>query len=273
MGQSQRAEKKVPILMYHSISCSTNPKFAQFAVAPTHFAEQMAYLHAHGYTPITVTQWMEAVRQRTTPAKPVILTFDDGMADFHTAALPVLTQYNFTATLYITTSFVEGTCGWLQHEGEAARPMLTWSQIAEVQASGIECGAHTHTHPQLDTLTSAKAQNEIVTCKNILEDHLGVPILSFAYPYGYYTKMIQRLVQAAEYTSACAVKHTMNTETTNSFALTRLMVKATTTMNDFTALLAGKGTSSMALSTAYARMRTPVWQLLRRGSALARGSK
>jgi len=273
MGQPQRAEKKVPVLMYHSISRSTNPKFAQFAVAPTRFAEQMAYLHAHGYTPITVTQWMEAIRQRTTPEKPVILTFDDGMADFHTAALPVLTQYNFAATLYITTSFVEGTCGWLQHEGESARPMLTWSQIAEIQASGIECGAHTHTHPQLDMLTAAKAQDEIVTCKNILEDYLSVPILSFAYPYGYYTKTTQRLVQAANFTSACAVKHTMNTETTNPFALTRLMVKATTTMNVFIDILTGKWTHGIALSTTYARMRTPVWQLVRRSSALAIGSK
>lgn len=268
-------EKKIPILMYHSISCSTNPKFAQFAVPPAHFAQQMAYLNHSGYTPITVTQWTDALGQQATmlPEKPIILTFDDGMADFYTEALPILTQYGFGATLYIATSYVEGTCGWLQHENEATRPMLTWRQVAEIQASGIECGAHTHTHPQLDVLAAPKVREEIVTCKSILEDHLGQRVLSFAYPYGYYTKATQRLVQAADYTSACAVKHMMNAASTNPFALTRLMVKATTNISDFGATLTGKGTHSMALSTAYARMRTPVWQLVRRGSSLAMGSR
>jgi peptidoglycan/xylan/chitin deacetylase (PgdA/CDA1 family) len=259
-------EKKIPILMYHSISCSTNPRFAQFAVSPIRFAEQMTYLHEHGYTPVTVTQWVESLR-RQLPEKLVILTFDDGMADFYTNALPILARYGFGATLYITTSFVGGACGWLQREGEATRRMLTWSQIAEIQAAGIECGGHTHTHPQLDMLPLTKARSEIVTCKRMLEDALGQQVQSFAYPYGYYTKAIQRLVQAAGYTSACAVKHSMNAETTNLFALTRLMVEAATDMSDFENLLTGR--SSYRLSTIYARMRTPVWQVVRRSTSLA----
>ncbi len=265
-------EKKIPILMYHSISCSINPRFAQFTVSPTHFAEQMAYLHEHGYTPVTVTQWVESLTQKTIqlPEKLVILTFDDGMADFYTDALPILARYGFGATLYITTSFVGGTCGWLTHEGEATRLMLSWRQIAEIQAAGIECGGHTHTHPQLDVLPLTKARSEIVTCKRMLEDALGQQVQSFAYPYGYYTKTTQRLVQAAGYTSACAVKHSMNVETTNLFALTRLMVKATTSISEFEALLTGK--SSYTLSTIYARMRTPVWQVVRRGTSLTRKS-
>ena len=268
-------EKKIPILMYHSISCSTNPSFAQFTVSPTRFAEQMAYLHEHSYTPITITQWRNALTQKTMqlPEKPVILTFDDGMADFYTNALPILTRYGFGATLYIATSFVGGTCGWLQREGEATRPMLTWRQIAEIQAAGIECGSHTHTHPQLDVLPSTKARSEIITCKRILEDTLGQQVQSFAYPYGYYTKTTQRLVQAAGYTSACAVKHNMNAETTNLFALTRLMVKATTSISDFEALLTGKNSYGMTLSTIYARMRTPVWQVVRRSTAVATGNR
>ncbi len=269
-------EKKIPILMYHSISCSTNPSFAQFTVSPTRFAEQMAYLHEYGYTPVTITQWVDALARKAMqplPEKLVVLTFDDGMADFYTDALPILTRYGFGATLYIATSFVGGTCGWLQREGEATRPMLTWRQIAEIQASGIECGSHTHTHPQLDVLPSTKARNEIVTCKRVLEDTLGQQVQSFAYPYGYYTQATQRLVQAAGYTSACAVKHSMNAETTNLFALTRLMVKATTSISNFEALLTGKNSYSMTLFTTYARIRTPVWQLVRRGSSLATGNR
>lgn len=255
--------KNVPILMYHSISHSTNPKFAQFAVPPAQFAEQMAYLHDHGYTPLTVTELVTRSVERL-PEKPVVLTFDDGMADFFTKALPVLTRYNFAATLYIVTSFVGGSCSWLQREGEAGRAMMTWKQIVLAQLAGIECAAHSHTHPQLDTLPPAQAQHEIRISKRFLEEHLGQSVTSFAYPYGYYTPETQRVVQEAGYTSACAVKHAMHTAATQPFALPRLMVKPTTTLEDFADLLSGKSTLSSALFTAYARMRTPVWQIVRR---------
>src|SRR5690349_8552251 len=102
---------KVPILMYHSISDQAAPRFKQFAVPQKVFAAQMEYLHTHGYTPITVTQYLEAKKQNGTglPAHPVILTFDDGFADFYSAALPILKQYGFPATLYVTTAYINGT--------------------------------------------------------------------------------------------------------------------------------------------------------------------
>ncbi len=236
----------------------------QFAVPPARFTDQMAYLHAHGYTPMTVTQLVQCT---ALPEKPVILTFDDGMADFYTEAWPILTHYHFPATLYIVTAFVNGTCDWLTHEGESSRLMVTWEQISHMQAAGIECGAHTHSHPQLDMLSPEKAHDEITTSKKLLEEHLGQSVTSFAYPYGYYTTTIQQQVQAAGYTSACAVNHAMHTSGTHPFTLSRLMVKASTTLEDFSTLLTGKSTYKTTLFTTYARMRTPVWQMVRRSTA------
>lgn len=266
----------IPILMYHSISISGNAKFKQFTVAPQRFAQQMAYLHAHAYTPMTVSQLMQARTQPALmPTKPIVLTFDDGLADFFTAALPILRQYQFGATLYITTAYIDATSRWLRHEGEAHRPMLTWEQVRAVQRAGIECGGHTHTHPQLDVLSRAAAAEEITRCKQLLEEQLAQPVLSFAYPFGYYTGLIQQLVQDAGYQSACAVKHTMSTSTTNPFALTRLMVSANMQLHDFEALLSGQKKHS--LTTMYVRARTPLWQcarlsytaLVKRGAARA----
>jgi peptidoglycan/xylan/chitin deacetylase (PgdA/CDA1 family) len=187
------------------------------------------------------------------------------MSDFFTEALPVLTHYHFPATLYIATAFVNGMCDWLRREGESTRLMLTWEQIAQIQASGIECGAHSHTHPQLDMLSPSIAQHELLTSKKILEERLGQPVTSFAYPYGYYTATTQRLIQAAGFTSACAVKHAMHIHGTHSLALPRLMVKTSTSVDDFAALLIGRSTYRTKLFTAYARMRTPVWRVVRRG--------
>src|SRR5690242_1592215 len=94
-------KNNIPILMYHSISISGNAKFKQFTVSPAVFAQQMAYLHDAGYTPLTVSQFVQArTRPIDLPARPVVLTFDDGFADFFTAALPVLQHYHFVATLY-----------------------------------------------------------------------------------------------------------------------------------------------------------------------------
>lgn len=261
-------KEKIPILMYHSISNHATPKFKQFTVSPQLFAEHMAYLHQHRYTPMTVTEFVAAQSQigAKLPERPVILTFDDGFADFYAEALPVLRRYGFAATLYVATGFINGTSRWLHHEGEANRPMLTWDQLSEISASGIECGGHSHSHSQLDTLSPAEASREIVQSKRLLEDHLGQNVLSFAYPFGYHTARISRQVQESGYTSACAVKHAMSSAMTNPFALARLMVKSDTNVDALAALLDAR--SSQMITTMYSRARAPVWQLVRRSSAL-----
>ena len=267
---SMNGTGNIPILMYHSISISGNAKFKQFTVAPERFAQQMAYLHAHAYTPMTVSQLIQARTQPTLmPTKPIVLTFDDGFADFFTAALPVLQRYQFGATLYIATAYINATSRWLRHDGEGHRPLLTWEQVRAVQRAGIECGGHTHTHPQLDVLSRAAAAEEITRCKQLLEEQLEQAVLSFAYPYGYYTGLTQQLVQDAGYQSACAVKHTMSTNTSNPFALTRLMVSANMQQQHFEELLSGQKKRSLA--TMYMRARTPLWQYARLSySALAK---
>lgn len=263
--------KKVPILMYHSISCNASSRFRQFTVSPASFAEQMAYLHQHGYAPMTITQYVGVRSQGGTalPERPVVLTFDDGFADFFTDALPVLKKYNFTATLYVSTAFIDGVSRWLRHERETTRLMLTWEQLTEISSSGIECGAHSHSHPQLDVLSRRVARDEILQSKRLLEDHLGRQVFSFAYPYGYYTAQVRQFVREAGYTSACAVKHALSSRADDPLSLARLLVSADSTIDEFAASLTGRSSSpATAAYKIYARARTPLWQLVRRYAAL-----
>ena len=264
-GQSDK--KKIPILMYHSISQHASRKFRPFAVSTTLFADHMAYLHLNAYTPITVTQFIDA-RARGGAGlleRPVILTFDDGFADFYTGAFPVLQRYGFSATLYVATAFVNGTSRWLQREGEANRPMITWDQLTEISAGGIECGGHSHRHPQLDTLSLSIVRDEIVQCKRLLEQHLGQEVPSFAYPYGYHTAAIKKLIREVGYTSACAVKYEMCSVASDPFALTRLMVRPDTSVDALATLLTSGYPSVFAKM--YKRARIPVWRIARRCSA------
>lgn len=254
----------IPILMYHSISSSSNPKFAQFAVSATIFERQISYLSRQHYTPMTVTQLVQARAQngRHLPERPVVITFDDGFADFFTTALPILKKYAFPATLYISTAFIDGTSRWLRREREMTRPMLTWVQVAEISAQGIECGAHTHTHPQLDIVSSSQAKKEIEYSKKLLEDHLGKEVVSFAYPFGYHTSRVQQFVQEAGFYSACAVKYALSTEHDNPFSLARLLAE-NMSEEAFAARLTGRG---QATETTLYHARRLAWRLARRGS-------
>ena len=233
--------KNIPILMYHSISQpaeSADPGFKALCVPPTVFETQIDYLYRSGYTFLSVTQLVDALKGNVAlPDRPIVLTFDDGYADFYSHALPVLSRYHASATLYIATAFVERTSLWLRWKEEAGHPVLTWSQIVEISNSGIECGAHTHSHPKLDRLPLAMARDEIRRSKDLLEQHLSQQVTSFAYPYGLYTSGVQQLVKEAGFTSACAVNNAMCSEKADHFTLDRLMVTPSMDVNALDGLL------------------------------------
>jgi peptidoglycan/xylan/chitin deacetylase (PgdA/CDA1 family) len=256
----------VPILLYHSIAADTTPRYRRWAVPPDTFAAHMAYLHDQHYTPLTVTYVAQALADRRVrlPERPVAITFDDGLADFYSGAWPILAQHGFPATLYVTTGFVGQTSRWLAAAGQAARPMLTWDQLARLQAGGVECGAHSVSHPQLDLLARAAAWEEIVRCKGALEERLGRPVTSFAYPHGYYTATVRGLVQDAGYASACAVKHAMSAPGDDRFALARIIV-TDMAVEGFAGLLAGDG---LRIAPTGERVRTKGWRTARRAAGL-----
>lgn len=263
--QAQHSAQKVPILMYHSISRQASPQFRPFIVTPPLFEEHLSYLKQEGYTPLTVSEFLvlRNAADASLPERPIVLTFDDGFADFYTDALPLLQKYGFPATLYVTTGYVNETSRWLQRRGEGERPMLSWTQLAELHEHGIELGAHTHTHPQLDLLSHAEAWSEITQSKTLLEGHLAIEVASFAYPFGYHTSAVRRQVIQAGFSSACAVKYAMSSTESDIFALARLFVSIETDTRALAHLLSTHALSS--LNDMYIRARAPIWRLARWG--------
>lgn len=255
--------------MYHSVSERARPRFRKFALAPALFAEQMAYLAQHHYTTLTVSQYVSLQNSGAAlPESVVVLTFDDGFADFYSDALPVLKQHDFSATLYVATAFVDDTSRFLRREGETTRPMLTWDRLIEIAAAGIECGAHSHQHEQLDVLPGKMARAEIARSKQVLEEKLSRPVASFAYPYGYYQSAVKHMVQAAGYSSACAVRYRMSSPADDPFALSRLIVTADTGLERFIKLVDGCGPQ---LHPGYERARARGWRCIRLGLHTLRG--
>jgi peptidoglycan/xylan/chitin deacetylase (PgdA/CDA1 family) len=134
--------------------------------------------------------------------------------------------------------------------------------VIEVHAQGIEIAAHSHQHAPLDVLPAAQANFEVVHCKQILEERLGVQVASFAYPYGYYSAAVQRMVETAGYSSACAVRYRRSGVKDDVFALSRLIVPGMMELSQFTELLHA---CAAQINPHYERLRARLWQWARSG--------
>lgn len=265
--------RAVPILMYHSIAAEADPAYRAWTLHPEVFAAHVTYLRERGYTPLTVAQLARARAGEgpRLPDRPVVLTFDDGLADFYTGALPVLRRAGWAATLYAVAGCVGGASCWLAREGAPERAMVDWAQLAEIAAAGVECGAHTQTHPHLGALPLDAARDEIARSKAVLEERLGRPVATFSYPHGHYTAAVRRLVRQAGYSSACAVHHAFNHPYDDRFALSRLVIAGQTGVAELAALLRGEGVPAAPYLRALAR-RCIEWRAEHRRAGRRRGA-
>ena len=184
------ANIKVPILTYHFIANNPNPKDKardSLSVSPDKFEAQMDYLSKNGYTPITLDTLYGIYNGLAgAPAKPVILTFDDGYIDFYSNAFPILKRFNFHAVSFIPTGLIGGSY------------YMNWDQIKEIQASGlVTFEAHTVTHANLAALSYTNALKQLLDSKNVLQSQTGYPVNFIAYPYGSLNNTVIRAAQKA----------------------------------------------------------------------------
>jgi peptidoglycan/xylan/chitin deacetylase (PgdA/CDA1 family) len=208
------------ILTYHSISEGDSP----LQISPSLFAEQMQWLHDNVRV-VPLAEVVSALVDRSPlPERTVVLTFDDGFADFYSSAAPVLQRLKLPATVFLPTGFCGRTNGW---PGQAAwvteHPLLDWPQVAELAQEGLGFGAHSISHPVLTALSAEEAEREIAGSKAELEERTGCRVEFFAYPYGRWSAAVRAAV-SERYRGACATGAGVVQPEADPFALPRVDV-------------------------------------------------
>ncbi len=132
----------------------------------------------------------------------VVLSIDDGHWSVYKYVYPLLKKYRMTATLALIANNFTGT-----KTGYSSGLGLTVARVKEmVDSCAVEVASHTLSHPWLTTLDSATAWHEIYHSRVVLESVLGVPVISFVYPYGNWNHKIKEMVRQAGYLTARAVR-------------------------------------------------------------------
>ena len=145
--------------------------------------------------------------------------------------------------------------------------MLGWSDLTDLAWMGFEIGAHTHSHPQLDIIERGAAWDEVRRSRGVLEDRLGRPVRSFAYPFGFHGARIRALVERAGFTSACAVKDAISGPGDDPLAIARVIVPGDADVATLADLLAGRGRPQAWRGE---RASTKAFRVARRCAARAR---
>jgi peptidoglycan/xylan/chitin deacetylase (PgdA/CDA1 family) len=206
----------VPILVYHSVRerlPGDGAAARQYTITPSALEGELRFLKQRGFVSVGFDDLAARIRRGTPlPTPSVVISFDDGWETQYTTALPLLVKYGFKATFFIITGTIGGGS------------FMSIGQLRELVKQGMWIGCHTESHSFLGTVTrAADLRREIIASKRTLERRLGVPVTTFAYPYGQCPRRAVDLVKKAGYTSARGTRFGLRHDIGDLFTLSGLV--------------------------------------------------
>jgi peptidoglycan/xylan/chitin deacetylase (PgdA/CDA1 family) len=227
------------IFCYHGLVDKV--RFPGTQITPAAFEAQMKELKDRGITVIGMQDLLAWKRgDKNIPPRCAVVTFDDGLKSQYEVAWPIMKKFGYTFTMFIYT---EGVRGGLFGGGEA----ITWEQLGDMRDNGIDIEAHSATHQDLreghpvtireqdgkkarKKLTGPEyeqfLQNELVGCKTLLEQRLGIKVNCFAVPYGFYNQHVKDVARNTGYEAMFTVYGQPITWTSPLDALGRYAIEA-----------------------------------------------
>lgn len=189
---------QLPILMYHKVAKTGASKYV---VTTKQLEADFQAITAAGYTPVFLNQvadWVDG--KGTLPAKPIVITFDDGQYNNLCYVLPLAQKYGIKYVINPVTAYTEKSIN--DHDtGNPRYSNLSWQEIKTGYDSGlIEYGNHTHDlHRTSPRYGVAKKKHEsLADYTKMLQADVGhaqelltacgIPTPNiFAYPFGKYS--------------------------------------------------------------------------------------
>jgi peptidoglycan/xylan/chitin deacetylase (PgdA/CDA1 family) len=209
----------IRVLTYHRFGDAVRDPWCVSAAV---FEEQMRWL-AERKLAVSLEQVERFVRgEIDLPDGAVLVTMDDGFSSVLHIAAPIMQRHGIPSVAYVTTSFM----GTMSVSGE---PYLTWDEVAKLPAAGVTVGSHAHTHRSIAKLTPEVVREEGQRSRQLLEQHTGAPVRSFAYPFGMRTdesEMTSRVLSECGYESIFIAQHgTLRSGANNLARLPRVKVE------------------------------------------------
>jgi peptidoglycan/xylan/chitin deacetylase (PgdA/CDA1 family) len=201
----------LPILLYHRVTDEpTHQQLEPYRLPLDTFEANLKYLANNGFYSVTLEDWEKSRSEYSgLKGRPVVITFDDGYVDFHDHAWPLLQKYGFSATVFVVSDLVGRASEWDTRFG-APTPLMDWNCLRKLSSQGVSFGSHTATHPFLTMMTPQELAREARTSKDEIEQQLGVPVTSVAYPYGEHSEVIERVFEDQGYSMGLTVSGTLS---------------------------------------------------------------
>lgn len=213
--------------MYHHVvepPAGANRIERDLSVSPDAFAEQMQYLRNAGYESIHLEDLVHHLTiGLPIPQKAVVITFDDGYLDNYTHAFPILLENGFVGSFFIITDYVD-------HGFER---YMSWDQIREMAAAGMEFGSHSRDHPDLRARSEANLVWQILGSRETLEANLQRPVRTFSYPSGQYDSRVIEVLRSAHYWCAVGIEQGATHSSDDLFTLKRIRIRGGDTLGKF----------------------------------------
>jgi peptidoglycan/xylan/chitin deacetylase (PgdA/CDA1 family) len=206
-----------PILMYHLVNTPPpGTAYPELWVPPDAFRAQMQALARAGFRAVTLDALLDNWQHRIAlPAKPVVISFDDGYGSQVRNAMPIMRSMHWPGVLNLEVKNLSIAGG------------ITRAQVRRLIAAGWEIDAHTITHADLTTLDAAALRREVAGSRAALRRDFHVPVDNFAYPAGRYDAAAEGAVRAAGYRAAVTTEPGLAHIDADRAALPRVRVNGT----------------------------------------------
>lgn len=176
----------LPVLNYHKISSGSNADF--LTVTTAELRKHFEYLNKKGYTSIFISDLLNNIEHnKPLPAKPVMITLDDGYRDNYTSLYPLLKEYQIKANIFLVAGFIQSPDNKHLDPNPMGEFMYT-EEALTMSKDLVQFGLHTYSHQSYSKLSLDEIDADLRRTKERLQE-LGIPFQPcHAYTFGAYNQ-------------------------------------------------------------------------------------